>query len=69
MTDFRHGFQPLDRGRIQAGDPVEFAFWCRKPRCSELPLQPLVQRVGRRVRQVREAAGQSPAVAPPAARR
>lgn len=69
MPDFPPDFQPLDPGRIQADDPVEFAFWCWTLRCSEQHLLQVVQHVGPHVTKVREALASLPGAAPPDAPR
>jgi hypothetical protein len=53
MPDFPQDFQPLDPGRINADDPVEFAFWCWTLRCNEQHLLQLIAQVGPHVTQVR----------------
>lgn len=64
MTDFPQDFQPLDPGRINADDPVEFAFWCWTLRCSEQHLLGTIKRVGPHVTKVREVLQQTEGAAP-----
>lgn len=64
MTSDAGKFTPLDPGRINTMDPVEFAYWARELDCSEERLQAVIDRVGEHVAAVRavleqEAAGRA----------
>jgi hypothetical protein len=60
MANFPQDFQPLDPGRVNADDPVEFAFWCWTLRCSESRLLSALERVGPHVTQLRQELGDTP---------
>lgn len=47
-------FRPLDPGRVNTMDPVEFNYWCRELGCSAGQLQSAVAAVGEHVAEVRD---------------
>lgn len=55
MPDEPIDFKPLDPGRINPMDPVEWRYWCRELGCSDDELRAAVGRVGEHVTEVREA--------------
>jgi hypothetical protein len=60
MQHDRNDFTPLDPGRINAGDPVELAWWCKQLHCTEKQLTAAVAEVGEHVTAVREALQRAP---------
>ncbi len=54
MSDHPGDFEPLDRGRVNAMDPVELQYWCRELKCTEAELKDAVAKVGAHVTAVRD---------------
>ena len=54
MRDDHSSFKPLDPGRVNAVDPVEFEYWCKELKCSQDELAKAVGNVGEHVTEVRE---------------
>ena len=63
MNDEKTGFTPLDPGRINVMDPMEFGYWCRELGCTPDQLRWAVAQAGEHVAAVRMAL-ESRAVAP-----
>lgn len=53
MHEDPHAFRPIDPGRVNAMDPVEFAWWAREFGCSETELLEIVAAVGEHVTEIR----------------
>ncbi len=54
MHDDPNRFKPLDRGRINAMDPIELRYWCGELGCTEAELKDALSKVGEHVTAVRE---------------
>ncbi len=52
-VDLSH-FKPLDPGRVNAQDPVEFQYWCAQFHCSEAALRDALAKAGAHVTALRE---------------
>ena len=54
MEEHQGNFKPLDPGRVNAMDPIEFQYWCKELGCTEAELNDAVSKVGEHVTAVRE---------------
>ena len=54
MEEHQGNFKPLDPGRVNAMDPIEFQYWCKELGCTEEELTDAVSKVGEHVTAVRE---------------
>ncbi len=53
MHEDAPAFRPIDPGRVNAMDPVEFAWWARELRCTERQLREAIAAVGEHVTEIR----------------
>jgi hypothetical protein len=54
MNDTLKGFEPIDPGRVNPGDPIEMNYWCDQFGCDLPQLNAAIARAGEHVSDLRQ---------------